>query len=160
MLLVRVLLGDPKLARGERASHQRDSARQRDAAPGVEAEFDRVCRPQTPPLLTLGKLGRRYGCRTPMAANLFRLVRWGLTRGPTELELTDDEPDGRRYPPAWVHAASALIRSLDTTRPISMCFDTTQRPGGTWPLYVNATDVVLADIYPVVGIEQKMSSPI
>ena len=22
-----------------------------------------------------------------MAANLFRLVRWGLTRGPTELEL-------------------------------------------------------------------------
>ena len=59
-----------------------------------------------------------------------------------------DEPDGRQYPPSWVASASALIRSIDSKRPVSMCFDTTNRPGGTWPLYVNATDVVLADIYP------------
>ena len=62
-----------------------------------------------------------------------------------------DEPDGRKYPPRWVAAASSLIRSLDTSHPISMCFDTTNRPDGTWPLYVNATDVVLADIYSISG---------
>ena len=61
-----------------------------------------------------------------------------------------DEPDGRHYPPAWVAEAASLIRSIDTRRPVSMCFDTTNRgKAGTWQLYVNHTDVVLADIYPV-----------
>lgn len=61
-----------------------------------------------------------------------------------------DEPDGRQYPPAWVAEAASLIRSIDTRRPVSMCFDTTNRgKAGTWQLYVNHTDVVLADIYPI-----------
>ena len=60
-----------------------------------------------------------------------------------------DEPDGRLYPPEWVAEAARIIRSIDARRPISMCFDTTDKAGGTWPKYVNSTDILLADIYPV-----------
>jgi hypothetical protein len=60
-----------------------------------------------------------------------------------------DEPDGEKYPPAYVHQASSIIRKLDSAHPISACFDTTNRKNGSWNLYVDAVDVLLADIYPV-----------
>ena len=64
-----------------------------------------------------------------------------------------DEPDGQQHPPAWVAEAAAAIRALDTSRPISACFLSTDRPppGDTWRLYAGAVDVVLADIYPIHG---------
>merc|ERR1719353_60827 len=60
-----------------------------------------------------------------------------------------DEPDGSRYPAEYVAKAASLIRGLDPHHPITMCFDTTSREHGAWPDYVNSTDILLADIYPV-----------
>jgi hypothetical protein len=62
-----------------------------------------------------------------------------------------DEPDGGGYPPEFVHAAAAIIREMDTKHPITACFDTTNRPDGTWSKYADAVDVLLADIYPISG---------
>ena len=51
--------------------------------------------------------------------------------------------------------AAAAIRALDTSRPISACFDTSplvpQPPGESWEVYSGSVDVLLADIYPIAG---------
>ena len=91
-------------------------------------------------------------CTTPPPLDAIRDAVTRLRHHPAILSwYLIDEPDGKKYPPEWVAAAAAAIRALDTTRPISACFDTTARPGGTWRDYANATDVILVDIYPVAG---------
>ena len=48
-----------------------------------------------------------------MAANLFRLVRWGLTRGPTELELAARTARPRLQTIAFSHYCELARWALD-----------------------------------------------
>ena len=94
--------------------------------------------------------GPEKPCTTPPAIGAIKDAVTRLRGHPAILSwYLIDEPDGQKYPPQWVAEAAAAIRALDRSRPVSACFDTTNRPTGTWREYVNATDVLLADIYPV-----------
>ena len=69
-----------------------------------------------------------------------------------------DEPDGNRVPPARVHQGYQLLKAADPTRPVFVCLDTippTASAGPLWHDYVNATDVVISDTYPVGNVDAK-----
>ena len=52
------------------------------------------------------------------------------------------------------NALPFLGRQLDSAHPITACFDTTNRANGSWRLYVDDVDVLMADIYPVASSGQ------
>ena len=76
--------------------------------------------------------GPERPCTSPPQLDVIRDAVTRLREHPAILSwYLIDEPDGSSYPPEWVAEAAAAIRALDRTRPISACFDTTNRPSGT-----------------------------
>eukprot|EP01051_Picozoa_sp_SAG22_P020085 SAG22_NODE_3924_length_1466_cov_1.268471_1_plen_305_part_10 len=61
----------------------------------------------------------------------------------------EDEPDGNSMPVARIAAARQLVRSRSDL-PMGICLDTAGPTGGDqWEKYINYTDIILADPYPV-----------
>ena len=61
-------------------------------------------------------------------------------------------------PPARVHQGYQLLKAADPSRPVFVCLDTippTASAGPLWHDYLNATDVVISDTYPVGNVDAK-----
>ena len=124
----------------------------RAAAVGVRVLFDFSQNVMLPPMCGIDRCSK-VGKPTPEPP--YDVIRDAVRRVKDHPALLSwyliDEPDGGDYPPAYVHAAAQIIRELDQKHPITACFDTTNRPDGTWQRYADAVDVLLADIYPISG---------
>ena len=67
-----------------------------------------------------------------------------------------DEPDGNRVPAGRVRRGYELVKSIDSDRPIIICLCTVlpiASGGPLWQQYLNATDWVVADVYPVGNVD-------
>lgn len=91
----------------------------RAAAVGMRVLFDFSQNVMLPPMCGIDR------CKSP-AAPPYELITDAVTRLKDHPAILSwyliDEPDGGDYPPAYVHAAAAIIRELDHKHPITACF--------------------------------------